>query len=60
MQEIGNVDADEMYRTFNMGIGMALIVPTEQKQKILSILKDKISVYEIGKVVQGQPNVAFV
>jgi len=60
MQEIGNVDADEMYRTFNMGIGMVLIVPAEKKQEIFSILKGKISVYEIGKIVQGQLNVAFV
>ena len=60
MQEIGNVDADEMYRTFNMGIGMVLIVPAEKKQEIFSILKGRISVYEIGKIVQGQLNVAFV
>ena len=30
MQEIGNIDENEMYRTFNMGIGMVLIVPEYQ------------------------------
>jgi phosphoribosylformylglycinamidine cyclo-ligase len=60
MQDIGNIDENEMYRTFNMGIGMILIVPAEQKQEIYSMLKDKISVYEIGKVVQGQHKVSFV
>ena len=59
MQEIGNINEKEMYRTFNMGIGMVIIVPAEQKQEILSILKGKISVYEVGKVVQGEPKVFF-
>jgi phosphoribosylformylglycinamidine cyclo-ligase len=59
MQEIGNIDENEMYRTFNMGIGMVLIVPAEQKQKIFSMLKDKIHVYEIGNVIQGKSKVSF-
>ncbi|MFC1784244.1 phosphoribosylformylglycinamidine cyclo-ligase [Candidatus Neomarinimicrobiota bacterium] len=60
MQEIGNIDEDEMYRTFNMGIGMVIIVPELAKDKINSILKDKISVFEIGKVIQGKPKVSLV
>ena len=60
MQEIGNIDEDEMYRTFNMGIGMVIIVPEFAKDKINSILKDKISVFEIGKVIQGNPKVFLV
>lgn len=59
MQEIGNIDENEMYRTFNMGIGMVLIVPAEQKQKIFSMLKGEIAVYEIGKIIQGKPKVSF-
>ncbi len=51
MQDIGNIDENEMYRTFNMGVGMVLIVSAEQKQKIFSMLKRKIDVYEIGNVV---------
>ena len=60
MQEIGNIDEDEMYRTFNMGIGMVIIVPEFAKDKINSILKDKISVFEIGKVIQGKPKVSLI
>jgi len=59
MQEIGNIDEDEMYRTFNMGIGIVLIVAMEQKQKIFSMLKGKISAYEIGKIIEGKPKVSF-
>lgn len=60
MQDIGNIDESEMYRTFNMGIGMVLIIPANQKQNIFSIFNNKISTYEIGKVVQGTPEVIFV
>ena len=60
MQDIGNIDENEMCRTFNMGIGMVLIVPAEQKQKTFSMLKGKIHVYEIGNVIPGQPRVSFV
>ena len=59
MQEIGNINENEMYRTFNMGIGLVLIIPAEQKQKIFSMLKGKIYVYEIGKIVEGKPKVSF-
>ena len=60
MQEIGNIDEDEMYRTFNMGIGMVIIVSEFAKDKINSILKDKIPVFEIGKVIQGKPKVSLI
>ena len=60
MQDIGNINENEMYRTFNMGIGMVLIVPAEQNQEIFSMLKGKIAVYEIGNVVQGKPKVSFI
>ncbi len=60
MQAIGNIDENEMYRTFNMGIGMILVVSEIVTYKIHSILKDKISVFEIGKIIQGQPRVSLV
>ncbi len=60
MQEIGNIDETEMYRTFNMGIGLVIIVPEFVKNKIILFLKDKISVFEIGNVVPGQQRVSFI
>ncbi len=60
MQDIGNIDEREMSRTFNMGIGMVLIVPADQKQKIFSILDRKIAVYEIGEIIHGKPSLSFV
>src|SRR5262249_38307124 len=41
MQKIGNVSRDEMYRTFNMGIGMVLTIPSKRLKPALAVL-DKL------------------
>jgi len=38
LQELGNVPQDEMFRTFNMGIGMIAVIPAEQVKKAKAIL----------------------
>lgn len=54
LQEWGNVPWKEMYRTFNMGIGMILIVPAEQAEAIKDHLTAQQELcYELGKVVAG-------
>jgi len=40
LQEQGNVDATEMYRTFNCGVGMVICVPAEKKDEALQLLAD--------------------
>jgi phosphoribosylformylglycinamidine cyclo-ligase len=57
MQSIGNVDEDEMYRAFNMGIGMTFIVSPDDIGAVTDALKDLTDVYEIGSVFQGNKNV---
>jgi phosphoribosylformylglycinamidine cyclo-ligase len=45
------VKTEEMYKTFNMGVGFCVIAPREQTNKIISIFKKhKISSQEIGKI----------
>jgi len=39
LQAEGNVDAQEMYRTFNCGIGMVVIVAAEQAEAALALLR---------------------
>ena len=34
----GNVDPVEMYRTFNCGVGMVIVVPAEQAQSAIDLL----------------------
>lgn len=59
LQKIGNVPEEEMYRVFNMGIGLVLIVPQSEKVKIEEILKDfpDYQIFEIGKIIKGSKKV---
>lgn len=41
MQKEGNIDIDEMYGTFNMGIGMVLCVDKEKADDIITYLESK-------------------
>ncbi|MBC7910622.1 MAG: phosphoribosylformylglycinamidine cyclo-ligase, partial [Pyrinomonadaceae bacterium] len=54
MQDIGNVPDAEMYRTFNMGVGMVIICDSEDKEAIKSHLQTVgEACYEIGRVTEG-------
>ena len=60
LQQWGNVDWKEMYRTFNMGIGMIIIASADEAEKIKAHLVDaKETVYEIGRVVKGNHDVTI-
>ncbi len=62
MQKIGNMGEQDMYRTFNMGIGLILIVPKEEKEKIEKILINypKFKIFEIGLIIKGHKKVILV
>jgi phosphoribosylformylglycinamidine cyclo-ligase len=57
MQSIGDVDENEMYRAFNMGIGMTFIVSPDDIGAVTDALKDLTDVYEIGFVVNAENKV---
>ena len=53
IQKTGNIEERDMYNTFNMGIGMAVIVKKEEAQKAIEILeKQGEKAYEIGEIVE--------
>ena len=56
MQKLGNVDEKEMFRTFNMGIGMVVICSQEDKEALVSHLENA---FELGEVVGGEGNVSI-
>lgn len=54
LQEWGNVPWKEMYRTFNMGVGMVLVVSSEEADAVREHLRAAGEVYyELGSVVPG-------
>ena len=54
LQEWGNVPWAEMYRTFNMGVGMVLVVAPEEADAVRSHLTSAGEpFYELGNVVAG-------
>lgn len=60
IQETGNIPERDMYNTFNMGIGMILIVKKENAQKAVEILnKEGETAQVIGEVIPGNHSVVF-
>jgi phosphoribosylformylglycinamidine cyclo-ligase len=60
MQKIGNVTDAEMYRTFNMGVGMILIADAKDKETIKSHVESVgEAVHEIGLVTEGAGEVTI-
>jgi len=58
IQKEGKISHEEMYRTFNMGIGMVLIVPQNDASKIINELKQmNFPSYLIGRVVKRETKV---
>jgi phosphoribosylformylglycinamidine cyclo-ligase len=60
MQRIGKVTEPEMYRTFNMGVGMVVAVSANDQSAVRSQLEAQgTSVYHIGHVVSGNREVSI-
>ncbi|WP_297281408.1 phosphoribosylformylglycinamidine cyclo-ligase [uncultured Anaerococcus sp.] len=55
IQSWGNIDSKEMYKTFNMGVGMVIFVSPEDEKRALEILGKKS--HTIGKVVKGNKDI---
>lgn len=53
MQKIGNLEKKEMYRTFNMGIGIVIIVDPSVLFEAKTILQNHSEVYDIGLITPG-------
>ena len=51
LQQAGNVDAQEMYRTFNCGIGMVVIIAKEDADAVQAFLAEQgETVYRLGEI----------
>lgn len=52
LQTLGAIDAEEMHRVFNMGVGLVLVAPKGQHAQLAAALKEfpHLHVWEIGRV----------
>ncbi len=51
LQEQGNIETTEMYRTFNCGIGMVVVVAAEDKQQTIKLLEQQgETVFTLGQI----------
>ncbi len=53
IRKLGDLSYEEMYETFNMGMGYVLIIDPESRRDIMSTLRNKVQVSEIGVVENG-------
>jgi len=54
----GNIPERDMYNTYNMGVGMSVVVPAAEAETAIDVLKDNgIDAYVIGEIVEGQEKV---
>lgn len=61
IQRHGKVEQPEMFRTFNMGIGMVLVVEAKDENKIMAYLaKQKYKAYVIGEIGKGKGEVIII
>ena len=61
MQQLGHVADAEMFRTFNMGVGMVIVSAPPDAEAIKAHLQERgEAVYEIGRVTEGEREVAIV
>ena len=54
LQEKGNIPERDMFNTFNMGVGMALVASPEKAEKVLSLCPGS---YVLGEIVEGNEGV---
>ncbi len=58
IQSEGHIATDEMYRVFNMGIGMVIIVDQTKAAEIQSLIPEQTFI--IGKLVEGEKKVRLI
>jgi phosphoribosylformylglycinamidine cyclo-ligase len=60
LRKLGNVPRDEMLRTFNMGLGMLLVIPSQKFKKAQSVLERAgEKAHTVGRIVKGDRKVMY-
>ena len=57
LQEKGNVETHEMYRTFNCGVGLIVALPKDQAEAAVALLQEEgENAWVIGEIAQAEAN----
>ncbi|MGH9513122.1 MAG: phosphoribosylformylglycinamidine cyclo-ligase [Terriglobales bacterium] len=60
LQKLGNVPQDEMLRTFNMGLGLLLVVPSAKFKKAQTVIERAgEKAFTVGRIVKGERKVIY-
>ena len=58
IRKVGNIPERDMYNTYNMGVGMSIVVPAAQVDTALQILREHgETAYVIGKIIENEEKV---
>ena len=61
LQETGNIPERDMFNTFNMGVGMSVVVKKEDADKALQVLKENgEDAYIIGEIIKSDEKIIIV
>ena len=57
---VGRIPERDMFNTFNMGVGMSVVVPADQADKALAVLRENgEDAYVMGEIVSGEEKVVL-
>jgi phosphoribosylformylglycinamidine cyclo-ligase len=61
LQRVGNVPEDDMFRTFNMGIGLIVACAPDDADRVTLMLQaaGETRVHRVGRIIEGEPGVVY-
>ena len=60
LAEVGGISERDMFNTYNMGVGMSIVVPAAEVETALAILRENgEDAYVIGEIVEGEDKITI-
>jgi len=54
LQSLGGIEDREMYETYNMGMGFAVVAPEDEAKDVIRALRPDVEAKVVGEVARGQ------
>ena len=60
IQKTGDVSTHDMFNTYNMGVGMSVVVAKEDEEKALEVLRaNGVEAYHLGEIIKSEDKVVL-